>query len=68
MIVACFALSVLIEGFWLTRPRFLEQIGRRKRGVRRAVLFGNFFGYLIVGPLFYPNVDSLVRTPVCAIV
>lgn len=53
LIVAYFAKSVLVEGFWLTRRPFLEKIKRRTSGVLRAVLIGNVLSYLIVGPLFY---------------
>lgn len=53
LIAGYFAKSVLVEGFWLTRRRFLERIERPMGGALRAVLSGNVFSYLIVGPLFY---------------
>ena len=53
LIAVYFMKSVLVEGLWLTRRRFLEKIERRGSGVLRVVLVGNVFSYLIVGPLFY---------------
>ncbi len=48
-----FAKSLLVEGLWLTRRRFLERIQRGAGGALRAVLLGNVASYLVVGPLFY---------------
>ncbi len=53
LIAIYFAKSVIVEGFWLTRRRFLERLERRAGSVLIAVFIGNVFSYLIVGPLFY---------------
>lgn len=53
LVAGYFFKSVLVEGFWLTRRRFLERIERPMSGALRTVLLANVFSYLIVGPLFY---------------
>ncbi len=45
--------SVFVEGFCLTRPRFLDRIGRTQSRTLRTVLLANACSYLLVGPLFY---------------
>lgn len=53
LIAIYFLKSVLIEGLWLTRRRFVDRIGRPRVSAWRAVLLGNVLSYLVVGPLFY---------------
>lgn len=53
LIAVYFAKSVLVEGLWLTRRRFLTRIERPAGGALRTVLLANVCSYLIVGPLFY---------------
>lgn len=53
LIVVYFAKSVVVEGFWLTRRRFLDRVNTPLATVWRAVALGNVASYLILGPLFY---------------
>jgi hypothetical protein len=53
LIAGYFLKSVLVEGIWLTRRRFLDGITCRAGTALRAVLVGNVLSYAVVGPLFY---------------
>lgn len=53
LIALYFAKSLLVEGFCLTRRRFLERLDRPVGRMLRTVVLANAASYLIVGPLFY---------------
>jgi hypothetical protein len=53
LILLYYGVSVLVEGWVLTRSKFVAATAVNRRQLWRGVLWANAASYLVVGPLFY---------------
>jgi hypothetical protein len=55
LIVLYFGKSVLVEGLYISRRKFVERLGAQRAKLWKAVVIANMASYLLVGPTFYFN-------------